>query len=189
MNYLDIIIAIILILFAIGGLRNGIIKEAFALVAFIIGIYGALKLSDWVGGWLGKLINVSPEWMAVISFIIVFIALALLINWLGNFIAGLIESLNLGFIDKLGGVVFGIAKGFLLVGVMILLLDFFGIKDVLNKETCEGSKLYKSSEKVATWIYDNKDSWIETIDDEYEKIEHKFKKGADKVDDIVDDII
>lgn len=189
MNYLDIIIAIILILFAIGGLRNGIIREAFSLVAFLGGIYGAIRLSDWAGGWLGKLINVSPEWMSVISFIIVFIALALLINWLGGLLAGLVESLNLGFIDKIGGVVFGIAKGFLLVGVLILLLDFFGIKDVLNEKTREGSKLYKTSEKVATWIYENKDGWIKTIDKEYEKIEHQFKKSSDKVEDFVDDVI
>ena len=174
MNYLDIIIAIILILFAIGGYRNGVIREAFALVAFGIGIYGALKLSDYVGKWLGNIINVSPEWMSVISFIIVFVVLALLINWLGGLLAKLIESLNLGFIDKLGGIVFGVAKGFLLIGVLILILDFFGVKDVLKKEIREESKLYKTSEKVATWIYDNKSGWLEKLDEKYDKLEEKI---------------
>lgn len=181
MNYLDIIIGIILILFAIGGLKNGIIREAFSLVAFLGGIYGAIKLSDMVGQWLSNLIDVNQEWMSVISFIIVFIALALLINWLGKLLANLIESLSLGFIDKIGGIVFGIAKGFLLVGVLILLLDFFGIKDVLNEKTCEESKLYKSSEKVATWIYENKDGWIEELDEEYKKIEKKVDKTIDEI--------
>lgn len=175
MNYLDIIIGIILIIFALGGLKNGIIREAFSLAAFIGGIYGAIKLCDMVGLWLGKLINVSEDLMSVISFIVVFIALALIINWLGNVIAGIIESVSLGFIDKLGGVAFGIAKGFLLVGIIILLLDFFGIKDILNKETCESSKLYKSSEKVATWIYENKDGWIEKINEQYKKVEEKVE--------------
>ena len=175
MNYLDIIIGIILIIFALGGLKNGIIREAFSLAAFIGGIYGAIKLCDMVGQWLGKLINVSEDLMSVISFIVVFIALALIINWLGNVIAGIIESVSLGFIDKLGGVAFGIAKGFLLVGIIILLLDFFGIKDTLNKETCESSKLYKSSEKVATWIYENKDGWIEKINEQYKKVEEKVE--------------
>ncbi len=176
MNYLDIIIGIILIIFAIGGLRNGIIREAFSLAAFIGGIYGAIKLSDLVGQWLGKLINVSQDTMSVISFIVVFIALVLIINWLGNVIAGVIESVSLGFIDKLGGIAFGIAKGFLLVGIIILLLDFFGIKDVLDKETCEKSKLYKNSEKVATWIYENKDGWIEKINEQYKKVEEKVEE-------------
>ena len=167
-----------LIIFAIGGLRNGIIREAFSLVAFIGGIYGAIKLCDMVGQRLGKLINVSSDMMSVISFIVVFIALVLIINWLGNLIAGVIESVSLGFIDKLGGIAFGIAKGFLLVGIIILLLDFFGIKDVLNKETCESSKLYKSSEKVATWIYENKDGWIE-------KINEQFNKAEDAIDEMI----
>lgn len=173
MNYLDIIIAILLILFAIGGYRNGIIREAFSLVAFAIGIYGAIKLSDIVGKWLGNIINVSPDWMSVISFIIVFIALAFVITWLGSMVANLIESLNLGFVDKIGGAVFGVAKGFLLVGVCILLLDFFGLKDVLDKEKCEKSVLYKQSEEVATWIFENKDGWI-----------HKLN-----VDNVIDDIL
>lgn len=189
MNYLDIIIGIILILFALGGLKNGIIREAFSLVAFVAGIYGAMKFSDMVGKWLGNIIEVSAEWMSVISFIIVFVALAFIINWLGGLLAKFIQSLNLGFVDKIGGIVFGIAKGFLLVGVLILLLDFFGIKDVVKKETCEGSKLYKNSEKVAAWIYENKDGWIKTIDDEYEKIEKKFKKNKDDVEDLVDDVL
>lgn len=189
MNYLDIIIGIILIIFALGGLRNGIIREAFSLAAFIGGIYGAVKLSDVVGNWLGKIINVSPEMMSVISFIVVFIALALIINWLGNIIAELVESINLGFIDNIGGIVFGIAKGFLLVGVMILLFDFFGIKDVLDEETRENSKLYKNSEKVAAWIYENKDGWLKKINEEYEKVEKQFKKDKENVEETVDEEI
>ena len=176
MNYLDIIIGIILIIFAIGGLKNGIIREAFSLVAFIGGIYGAIRLSDLVGKLLGNVINLNPEWMSVISFIIVFIALALLISWLGNLISDLFASMNLGLVDKLGGLLFGIAQGFLLIGVLILLLDFFGIKDVLNKETREGSKLYKTSEQVATWIYDNKDGWMEKIHEKYDKAEEAVEE-------------
>ena len=187
MNYLDIIIAIILIIFAIGGLKNGIIREAFALVAFLVGIYGAFLLSDYVGSLLADVINVSKEWMSVISFIVVFVALAFLINWIGGRLSDLIASLKLGFVDKIGGFVFGIAKGFLLVGVLIMLLDFFGIKDVLKEDVREKSKLYQSSEKVAAWIYENKEGWIKSIDEEYEKIEKNIKK--DKAGKLIDDVL
>lgn len=142
-----------------------------------------------VGKWLSNLINVSHEWMALISFVVVFVALVWLINWLGNILADLVESVSLGFIDKIGGIVFGIAKGFLLVGVFILILDFCGIKDVVDVKTREGSKLYKNSESVAEWIYDNKDGWINKIDEEYDKIEKKFKKDADDAEESIDDLI
>ena len=42
MNYLDIIIAIILLLFGIKGLRKGLIIEVVTLLAFGVGIYKAL---------------------------------------------------------------------------------------------------------------------------------------------------
>lgn len=175
MNYLDIIIGIILLLFALAGLKNGIIREAFALVAFIGGVYGAVKLSDYVGGKLSTLINVSHEWMSVISFIIVFILLALTINLIGKGVSKLAESLSLGFFDKIGGFMFGVAKGLLIVGVVIIVLDFFGIKDVINKETREKSVLYTTSEKVADWITDNKDNFIKEFEDKVDDAEEEIK--------------
>lgn len=174
MNYLDIIIGIILLLFALAGLKNGIIREAFALVAFIGGVYGAVKLSDYIGGKLSTLINVSQEWMSVISFIIVFILLALTINLIGKGVSKLAESLSLGFFDKIGGFMFGVAKGLLIVGVVIIVLDFFGIKDVINKETREKSVLYTTSEKVADWITDNKDTFIKKIEDKVDDAEEEI---------------
>lgn len=175
MNYLDIIIGIILLLFALAGLKNGIIREAFALVAFIGGVYGAVELADVVGEKLSVLINVSQEWMSVISFIIVFILLALAINLIGKGVSKLVESLHLGFFDKIGGFVFGVAKGLLIVGVVIIILDFFGIKDAINKETREKSVLYTTSENIAEWITDNKDSFIKEFDDKVDDAEDEIK--------------
>lgn len=175
MNYLDIIIGIILLLFALAGLKNGIIREAFALVAFIGGVYGAARLSDYAGEKLSTIINVSHEWMSIISFIIVFILLALTINLIGKGVSKLAESLCLGFFDKIGGFVFGVAKGLLIVSVIIIILDFFGIKDVLNKETREKSVLYTTSENIAEWITDNKDSFIKEFDNKVDDAEDEIK--------------
>ena len=69
MNYLDIIIAVLLLLFAIKGFRNGIIRETFSLAGFVIGIFGAIKLSNTVGEKLANTIELSPELLSIISFI------------------------------------------------------------------------------------------------------------------------
>ena len=57
MNVLDIIIGIILLIFALAGLRKGIIVEAFYLASFVVGIYGAMFFSDAMSDWLSDLIN------------------------------------------------------------------------------------------------------------------------------------
>lgn len=176
MNYLDIIIGIILALFALAGLKNGIIREAFGLAAFFGGIYGAVRFSDYIGEKLSGVINVSPEWMSVISFVLVFIILAILINMIGKGVSELAESLCLGFFDKIGGLVFGVAKGFLIVGVLIIIFDFFGLKDIIDKETRDKSVLFRNSEKVAAWITDNKDDIIEKVEDKINNTKEENNK-------------
>ena len=132
MNFLDIIIAIILFFFAYAGLRNGFIKEAFALAAFFVGIYGAMYFSDFTAETLSKFINISTNTLGIIAFIITFIVLAIIIYLIGRLISSLVEALQLGFFDKLGGFVFGVAKGALLLSILILVLKFFCFNDIIK---------------------------------------------------------
>ncbi|MGN0033776.1 MAG: CvpA family protein [Candidatus Limimorpha sp.] len=171
MNYLDIIISVLLLLFAIKGYRNGIIRETFSLAAFIIGIFGAIKLSNVVGEKLSTMIELSPEVLSIISFILVFIILTIIIDLIGKIISNLVKALSLGFIDKIGGFLLGVAKGFLIIGILINTLGFFGLKDSIAKETREKSALYKTAEDVADWLYENKGIWMEKLEEGYEQTE------------------
>ena len=67
MNILDLIIGIILVLFAISGLRKGLIIEAFYLASFIVGVYGAMYFSDVVAEWMYTLIDKGAEYVSVTS--------------------------------------------------------------------------------------------------------------------------
>lgn len=176
MNYLDIIIAVLLLLFAIKGFRNGIIRETFSLAGFVIGIFGAIKLSNTVGEKLANTIELSPELLSIISFILVFVILTIVIELIGKLISNLVQALSLGFIDKLGGILLGIAKGLLIIGILINTLSFFGLKDDIDKETREKSVLYKSAEDVADWLYENKGIWMEKLEKGYEQTEEYLDK-------------
>ena len=134
MNYLDVIIGLILLLFAYKGLKKGLIVEAFSLAAFLIGIYGAMYLSDITAKGLAKIIDAPQEIMTIIAFIITFIILAILVTFIGKLISKIVEALFLGFIDKIGGFVFGIVKGALLISILILVLNFFGLTDIVDNK-------------------------------------------------------
>ena len=60
---IDIIVAVILILAIIKGYRQGLIVAFFSLIAFIVGLAAALKLSVVVAGYIGKAVNVSDKWL------------------------------------------------------------------------------------------------------------------------------
>ena len=66
MNILDLIIGIILVLFAISGLRKGLIIEAFYLASFIVGVYGAMYFSDVVAEWMYTLIDKGAEYVRIV---------------------------------------------------------------------------------------------------------------------------
>ena len=108
MNVLDLVIGVILLIFAIAGLRKGLIIEAFYLASFIVGIYGAMYFSDVVADWMAGFVDVGKEYLAVIAFIVTFILFVVLIRFLGRLVSGLVDAISLGFLDKIGGFFFGI---------------------------------------------------------------------------------
>ena len=108
MNYLDIIIAIILLVFGFKGLRKGLIIEVVTLLAFGVGIYGAMHFSDFTAEHLQDFMEINPKYLNTIAFVLTFIILVVLVNLIGRLVSRIIKSLNLGFFDKLGGFLFGI---------------------------------------------------------------------------------
>jgi membrane protein required for colicin V production len=142
MNYLDIIIAIILLVFAIHGLRKGLIIEVVSLLAFGVGIYGAMHFSDFTADRLKDVMEINPKYLNTIAFVLTFIILVVVVNLIGLLVSKLIKSLNLGFFDRLGGFLFGAVKGVLLCSTMVLVLNNLEWTDIIKKEVRESSYLY-----------------------------------------------
>lgn len=106
---LDIILAIILILAIIKGYQRGLIVGVFSLIAIIIGLAAAIKLSAVVAGYLGKAIKISDTWLPVISFAVVFIIVVLLIRLGANLLQKTVEIALLGWVNRLGGIILYVA--------------------------------------------------------------------------------
>ena len=103
---IDIIFAILMILACVKGYQKGLIIALFSIVAFIIGLAAALKLSSVVAGWLGANANISVKWLPFLSFTLVFFIVVLLVNWGGKIIEKTFEMALLGWINRLGGIIF-----------------------------------------------------------------------------------
>ena len=153
MNYLDIIIAIVLLLFGLKGLRKGLIIEVVTLVAFGVGIYGAMHFSDFTAAHMQDFMEIDPKYLNTIAFVLTFIILVVLVNLIGRLISKAVKSLNLGFFDKLGGFLFGIIKGVLLCSVLLMVLNNFQLLGVLKPEVKEKSKLYPYIEQTVPYVY------------------------------------
>lgn len=186
MNVLDVIIGIVLILFAITGLRKGLIVEAFYLASFIFGAYGAMHFSDAVADWMSDFINVSEDYLTIISFIVTFIIVLVLVRFLGRIISRLLEAISLGFLDKIGGFIFGVLKGTLLVSVLVMVMNVFGASDLINDDLRKSSKLYTLTDSIANTIYDNREDLEDRIEDALDKSMDKIDEKMDAIENIVE---
>lgn len=155
MNVLDLIIGIILLIFAVAGLRKGLIIEAFYLASFIVGIFGAMYFSDIVASWLSGFVDAALDYLTVIAFIITFVLFVVLTRFLGRLVSDFVSAIYLGFFDKLGGFLFGILKGGLILSVIILIMNIFGLSNLIGTQTKKGSFLYPHIENVANILYKN----------------------------------
>lgn len=163
MSYIDIIILVLLVAFGIGGLRKGIITEAATLLGLGLGLYGAFHFSDFTAEQLVKYVEIDPKYMNVISFAVTFIVVAILVFLLGKLVAKLVKAINLGFVDKIGGFLIGLAKGVLISSLLVMLLNALNLNSIIKDETKQKSILYPYIEQAVPYVYQGFDLVKEAV--------------------------
>jgi membrane protein required for colicin V production len=136
---IDIIFAVILVLAVLKGYQRGLIIGVFSLVAIIVGLAAAIRLSAAVAGYIGQSINVSDKWLPVISFIVVFCIVLLLIRWGARLLQKTIEIAMLGWANRLGGIVL---YAVIFIIVYSILLFYAEQVNLLKPATIESSATY-----------------------------------------------
>ena len=99
---LDIIFAVLIVFAVLKGYQRGLIIGLFSLIAVIIGLAAAMKLSVVIADYLGKAVNISDKWMPVVSFAVVFLLVILLIRLGAKLIEKTVEMAMMGWLNKIG---------------------------------------------------------------------------------------
>ena len=100
---IDIIFSILVIMAIVKGFSQGLIVALFSLVAYIIGLAAAMKLSTIVAGYLQTNLNITGRLLPVISFILVLVGVIILVRLVAGMIKKAVSVVFLGWLDKLGG--------------------------------------------------------------------------------------
>lgn len=136
---LDLIFAFVMALAILKGYQRGLVVGLFSLVAVIIGLAAAIKLSAVVAGYIGSAVKVSDQWLPVISFTVVFLAVVLLIRLGANAIEKVIEVAMLGWLNKLAGIILYAAIYILIFSVLLFYAEQVKI---IKAETIQHSITY-----------------------------------------------
>ena len=101
---LDIIVIIAMAFAVIKGIRNGLIIAVFSILAFVIGLAAALKLSTVVAAWLSQSTNINMQWLPFIAFALVFFITVFAIRFVAKLIEKAVDMAWMGWVNKLAGV-------------------------------------------------------------------------------------
>lgn len=168
---LDAAGVIIILVFFIRGYMKGLILAAFSVIAILLGILCALKLSQSFASWLLANDYVSTPWAQVVSYIVLFIGVVLLVRLIGKMVEKAAEGLLLGTVNKLLG---GLLYAFLGAVVWSSLLWIGGRAHIIPEKTMNESVTYASLSALAPWFFEVAGSLLPFVKDTFARLAHLF---------------
>jgi membrane protein required for colicin V production len=136
---IDLIFIVLLFIAVVKGYSRGVIIAVFSVLALIIGLAAAIKLSAVTASWLKGSIHVAAKWLPVISFVVVFFITALLVRLGAKALEKTTEFILLGWMNKLGGILLYAA----LYTIVFSVLLFYAEKiNLIKPHTIAVSKTY-----------------------------------------------
>lgn len=124
MNVIDIILGIFLLLGLVRGFQKGLIVELAGIVALLAGIFGGLQYSYLAEPYLEEWTNWSSSSIEIVSFFIVFLVILLGVSLLAKLLTTIINSIALGFLNRILGAFFGTLKTGLFILILLLIFDY-----------------------------------------------------------------
>jgi membrane protein required for colicin V production len=152
MNAFDILVGVVLVYGLVRGLFRGLVKELSSIIGVLGGFLAAYSFYGVIGGYLSGMVS-SPAYRNLLAFLIIFGAVVVTVNLLAIVVKYLLKIVFLGWLDRLGGVVFGFVKGALIVSVLFLALTAFLPKGApLIKDSVAAPYVAIVSEKLAAVV-------------------------------------
>ena len=148
MAWIDIAIIALIALSAVLSLFRGFVKEALALASWLVALWVAMIFYENVASMLARWIS-DPSLQKIIAFSALFIAV-LLLGEVVNYLAGkLVTKTGLAGTDRMLGVVFGMARGAVIVAILVLLA---GLTPMPHDPWWHESHLLKYFQDFALWM-------------------------------------
>jgi membrane protein required for colicin V production len=175
---IDLTFAAIIVLAIFKGYQKGLVLAFFSIVAFIIGLAAALKLSTVVADYLKTSVSVSAKWLPFIAFVLVFFGVVLLVRLGAKIIEKAFQTVLLGWLNRLGGIIFYAALYLIILSIFV----FYAEKlQLLQASTIQSSLTYKLIQPLGPIVMDNIGKLIPPFKDMFTDLEDFFNSISNKI--------
>ena len=170
---LDVIAITIIIAFFIRGYMKGIIVAAFSVLAIILGIIAALKLSERLATYLLEEGIITSAWGQVVSYAILFVGVVFLVRMIAKAIESAMKAVMLGWANKLvGGILYAFLGAVVWSALLWLGTEIQFIKPALITE----SKTYTYIVPIAPMVAEKVGYIIPMAKSVFADLEQLFSK-------------
>lgn len=136
---IDLLFLFCLALAVFKGYRQGLLPAVFALLAWALGLIVAFRYSSEAGDLLSGTLQISARWRYLIAFLLIFTLTGVIVRLAGLMVAKAMQLAMLGWVNRLGGILFYVLLYGLLFGVAL------AVAAELNLLTGEAAS--------ASWVY------------------------------------
>jgi membrane protein required for colicin V production len=152
MTIFDYAVLLIVGLSILLSVMRGLVREVLALLAWVVAIWLATAYATDIARLLpGSIPNDSVRMLA--AFVILFLGALLLMSLVTMTLGELVKSLGLGVMDRSLGAVFGLARGVLIVTVLVLLAGLTTLpKQPLWRSAMFSAPLEAFAQSVTPWL-------------------------------------
>lgn len=155
MNLFDIITIAIIAFCLIRGAFKGLIGELSGIIGVVAAFYGAYTYYPLITGYAVKWIE-SAAIRNLLAFFLLFCAILVVIGLLSLIIRKILKLVFLGWVDRSFGLVFGAAKGALIMAVLfIMITNFLPNNSKILKSSVSAPYIAKVAENMTVFVSKN----------------------------------
>lgn len=132
------------------GYSRGIIKTVLTTISFLFGFMAAAKFSPTVSTMLQEWIDAPGSIMLPAAFLLTFILTLVLFRMLANGLEGMLEAVNINFINQIAG---GGISMFFFVFLYSVLVSFADNSRMIDPDTKEDSFTYEILQPIPDYAW------------------------------------
>ena len=123
MSKVDITLAIIILVGAYSGFKDGFLVELFSFLGILLGVLLGFKLMGWAMVLLAQKFNIDEKALPYIAFAGVFFIVLFLVNLTARSMKARLEKNLLGQLDSFAGALMGLLRTAFMLSVLLWVFD------------------------------------------------------------------
>jgi membrane protein required for colicin V production len=148
MIWIDYSFLVVIVVSALFGLSRGLVREALSLVTWVLAIWISIHFSPMLGQLMTGLIE-QETMRTIAAFLVLFIGTLLTGSVITYLISSGLKKIGLGFLNRLGGLLFGLIRG---CGIIMILIYVVGLTPLKRESWWHQSVLISPFEQLVEWM-------------------------------------